>query len=420
MTSRPESEPFEPISAMAKSRHEFGEFGGVNMSIEGSTTFTVMAPEVMPALFHGQRGPREGCYLYGRHFNPTVFALGRQLAAMEGTEAAYCTSSGMSAIAATVMQICKQGDHAVVSNTLYGGTHAFFKHFLSSKMGLQSQYVDIMDLDAVEAACTSETRLLFVESISNPTLAVANIPKLAQIAHRHGAKLVVDNTFSPLVLSPARLGADVVVHSLTKFISGASDIIAGAICSSEAFLLELMDVMDGGLMVLGPTMDPHQAFHIGLRLPHLGIRMQEHARRAQVFAERLDAAGLAVTYPGLPGHPQHQVLKSLANPTYGAGGIFSIDFGTEERANEFMSRLQNDEAFGFMAVSLGYFETLMSCSASSTSSELSEDEQREAGISQGLVRISIGYTGTLEQRWQQMERVLLKLGMISDRATCTV
>jgi methionine-gamma-lyase len=198
-----------------------------------------------------------------------------------------------------------------------------------------------------------------------------------------------------------RYGADIVVHSLTKFINGASDIIAGAICGRTDFITSLMDLHNGSLMLLGPTMDPRTAFNISMRLPHLGLRVTEHSRRAQVFASRLQEMGMRVIYPGLPHHPDHEILKRLANPAFGFGGLFCLDLEQTEKANRFMEILQNEQRFGFMAVSLGYFETLMSCSAATTSSELSEEDQARAGISPGLVRISVGYTGSLEQRWSQ-------------------
>lgn len=407
----PRREGFDPAESLADLRHEFGEHGGVNMSIEASTTFTVLQPELLPRLFQGQLGPESGgFYLYGRHYNPTVYVLGRELAALEGTPAAYCTASGMSAVSAAVLQCCDQGDHVVASDALYGGTFALFHDFLPRKAGVTTTFVPSTDLAAIEAAFTDRTRLLYVESLSNPTLVVADIPRLAEIAHRRGAKLVVDNTFSPMVLSPAQLGADVVVHSLTKFINGASDCIAGAICGSHELINALMDLHTGALMLLGPTMDPRIAFEISLRLPHLGLRVAEHSRRALTFSERLQQRGIETIYPGLPSHPQHALISRLANPGYGYGGIFCVDLETAERANRFLEILQNQERFGYIAVSLGYFDTLLSCSASSTSSEMSPDDQRRAGISPGLVRISIGYTGSLEQRWQQLEDALKRLG----------
>jgi methionine-gamma-lyase len=409
--------PFEPQESLAAMRHEFGEHGGVNMSIEASTTFTVLQASSLPRLFGGEIGPESGspdtggCYLYGRHFNPTVYVLGRELAALEGTPAAYCTASGMGAVSAVLFQCCQPGDHVVASDALYGGTYALLHDFLPAKANVHATFVDVSDLASIEAAFTPQTKLLYVESVSNPTLVVADIPRLAEIAHRHGARLVVDNTFSPLVLSPAQWGADIVIHSLTKFANGASDIIAGAICGSNELIGSMMDLHTGTLMLLGPTMDPRIAFEISLRLPHLGVRMAEHSRRALAFSERLAARGMNVIYPGLPSHPQHGLLASMANAGYGFGGIFCLDMTTAERANQLLEHLQNEGRFGYIAVSLGYFDTLMSVSASSTSSELTPDDMRKAGISPGLVRFSIGITGTLEQRWRQMESALGKMGL---------
>ncbi|MCA9311712.1 MAG: aminotransferase class V-fold PLP-dependent enzyme [Phycisphaerales bacterium] len=414
------SERFNPSESMAHCRHEFGEHGGVNMSIEASTTFTVEAASTMPQIFSGEHGPFSvdagvksgGCYLYGRHFNPTVFTFGRLLAAMEGTEAGYAAASGLGAISAVLMQYCNSGDHIVSANTIYGGTFALLKEFLPLKAGVHTTFVDVTDHAGVEAALSrTGAKVLYIESIANPTLVVADIPALAAIAHRHGAALVVDNTFSPFMLSPAQMGADVVVHSVTKFISGASDIIAGAVCASREFIGSMMDLHTGALMLLGPTMDPKVAHELTLRLPHLGLRMREHGRRALALATRLREMGLAVSYPGLDTHPQHDLMTRLMHPDYGFGGLLTLDAGTVERANRLMEVLQNQHSFGFMAVSLGYFETLMSCSGSSTSSELTEEEQAAAGIRPGLVRMSVGLTGSLEQRWSQLADAVRQVGL---------
>jgi len=405
-----------PIETLAKTRHEFGEHGGVNMSVEASTTFTVMHSDTMPDIFGGRKGPDHGgCYLYGRHFNPTVYNLGKQLAALEGTEAAYCTASGMAAISATLMQLCDTGDHIVSSNTVYGGTYALLHDLLPAKAGIAATLVDISDLAAVEAAITPRTRVLYTESMANPTLRVADVPRLAAIAKRHGIKLVVDNTFSPLILSPIKLGADIVVHSMTKFISGASDHIAGAICADAGFINQLMDLHNGLLMLLGPTMDPQVAFNISLRIPHLPLRMAEHGRRAQLFAERLQELGVTVGYPGLPEHPDHELMSRLHCPDYGYGGILTMDMGTVEHANELLDLLQNRYHFGYVAVSLGYFDTLMTCSGSSTSSEMTDADKTAAHISPGLVRMSVGYTGTTEQRWKQLSEALQRVGAVPEK-----
>lgn len=218
----------DPAGNLANARHEFGEHGGVNMSIEASATFTVMEPETMRRMFTGELGPDRDFFIYSRHFNPTVLNLGRQMAALESTEAAYCTSSGMSAISSALLQLCPAGSHIVASRCLYGGTHALLSHFLPRSCSIRTTFVDISNIDEVrDAIRVGDTKVLYVESVSNPTLTVADVPTLSAVAHEKGVLLVVDNTFTPMVLSPAKLGADVVLHSVSKFISGGADIIAG-------------------------------------------------------------------------------------------------------------------------------------------------------------------------------------------------
>ena len=402
---------FNPEQALIETRREFGEHGGVTPSIARSSTFTVMDPETMPEIFGGVRGPEKGgCFLYSRHFNPTVDILARYLSAMEGTEFAVCTSSGMSAIACTLLQLCQQGDHIVASDTIYGGTHALLADLLP-QFGVTTTFVDPTDPKAFEQAITEHTRVLYTETMGNPTLKIADIPALSKLAKGKGVSLVVDNTFTPMIFSPARLGADVVVYSMTKYINGASDLVAGAICATKEMIHRLMDLHTGRVMLLGPTMDPRMAYDIIQRLPHLAIRMREHSRRALAICRRLDELGVTVTYPGLSSFAQHRLATTLINKGYGYGGMFTIDCGTRERADDLLDDLQNKEDFGYIAVSLGYFDTLMSCSGSSTSSEISPEEQQRMGLSPGLVRFSIGYTGTLEKRLEQIERAVKTLGL---------
>jgi methionine-gamma-lyase len=180
----------------------------------------------------------------------------------------------------------------------------------------------------------------------------------------------------------------------------------GAICGPASLVNSMMDLQDGALMLLGPTMNAKVAFELSERLPHLPLRMQEHSRRALAFATRMQGLGLRVVYPGLPILPHHARLAAIGNPGYGFGGMLCVDMGTEDHANRLMHLLQNTTQFGLMAVSLGYYETLMSCSGSSTSSEMPPEERARAGISAGLIRMSVGYNGTLEQRWAQFERAL--------------
>lgn len=401
-----------PEQALTETRREFGEHGGVTPSIERSATFTVLEPETMPEIFEGIRGPdKGGCFLYSRHFNPTVNVLDRYLAAMEGTEAAVSTASGMGAISATILQLCHSGDHLVSSDTIYGGTHAFFSDLLP-ELGIKTSFVNPTDVDAFKHAITSRTKLIYTETLGNPTLKLADIPTLSQLAHQHGIPLVVDNTFTPMIFSPIKLGADIVNYSMTKFINGASDVIAGAICATRDFVYQLMDLHKGRVMLLGPTMDPRVAFDIIQRLPHLGIRMREHSRRAMAIAMHLEELGAPICYPGLPSHPQHQLFASMMNEAYGYGGMLTLDCKTREKAEQLMSILQNEEKFGLIAVSLGYFDTLMSCSGSSTSSEIPPEDQDRMGLSPGLLRIAIGYTGSLEARIEQIERAIKKVGLV--------
>ena len=328
------------------------------------------------------------------------------VAAMEGAEAGYGTASGLSAIAAVIMQRCGGGGKVVSSNTLYGGTWALLDEYLPKNCGIETTFVDIQNLESVESAMKNGASILYTETLSNPTLRTADIAALAKIAHDHDAILVVDNTFTPMIFSPMQLGADVVIHSATKFLSGASDVIAGIICCSKSFIEELMDLHLGSLMLLGPTMDPIVAFRLSLRLPHLAARMKEHSSRAMYFAEQLQENNQLVMYPGLPSHPDYELFTKNANKEYGYGGLFTVDMGSAERADKLMDMLQNKYRFGYMAVSLGYFETLMSCSGTTTSSEMSEEAQQKAGISPGLVRFSIGLTGAVEERWAQMKEAI--------------
>ncbi len=400
---------YNPEQALIEARREFGEHGGVTPSISRSSTFTVMDPKLMPALFQGLRGPdKGGYYLYSRHINPTVNVLSRYLAAMEGTEAAICTASGMAAISSVLLQLCGAGDHIVASESIYGGTHALLESLLP-RLQIRTTFVDITDFAAVRSAMTARTRLLFTETIGNPMLQVADVPALAAVTKKMQCKLVVDNTFSPLLFSPHILGADVVIHSLTKYINGASDLIAGAICGSRDFIEELLDLHTGTIMLLGPTMDPRVAFDIIQRLPHLPIRMREHSRRAIAMAKMLRDMGVVVHYPGLPEHPQFHLAERMKNQEYGFGGILALDCGTRERAESLMAVLQNEEQFGLMAVSLGFFDTLISCSGASTSSEIDVEDQQKMGLSPGLLRVALGYTGRLDERLEQMKRAVQKI-----------
>lgn len=403
---------YDPERALFEVRREFGEHGGVCPSVSRSSTFTVLDPKTMPEIFSGVRGPdKGGCFLYSRHFNPTVDVLDRYMAALEGTEHAVCTASGMAAISSTLLQICRQGDHIVSGHTIYGGTWALL-HDLLPGMGINTTFVNPANSDAFAQAARKNTKVFYVETLSNPSLHVADLPVLAEYAHERGALLVVDNTFTPMIVSPHRHGADIIVHSLTKFINGAADLIAGTICASRDFIYQLMDLHTGRVMLLGPTMDPRVAFDVIQRLPHLGLRMKEHSRRGLAVAELLHSLGLKTTYPGLPEHPQHWYFQKIMNPGYGFGGMVNLDCQTADRAEKLLDVLQNTFRFGLIAVSLGYYDTLISCSGSSTSSEIPPEDQENMGLSPGLVRLSLGLTGNLDDHLEKLEKAVRAVGLI--------
>eukprot|EP00850_Spirogloea_muscicola_P000888 SM000003S11133 [mRNA] locus=s3:1121063:1122544:- [translate_table: standard] len=279
----------------------------------------------------------------------------------------------------------------------------------------QVTFVDIGDLEEVEGALSiGKTKILYFETLSNPSLTIADIPSLCSIAKKANVKTIVDNTFTPLICSPAKWGVDIVIHSLTKFINGASDIVAGAICGPKALIDQLTDPHSGSLIVLGGTMDANVAWEIQARLPHLGLRMKEQSSRALVFARRLNSLGLPVLYPGLSSHPGHEVLTRLKNSAYGYGGMLGIDLGSKEKANRFMECCQNESRFGILGVSLGYHETLLCRPAVGVADGLSPEEQQKAGISVSLVRVSVGITGSVEQRWAQLFETLVSLRIVKE------
>ena len=393
---------FDPATALQNLK-QFGEFGGVNPSITDSSTYTFLEAESMSETFLGQM---EGCFLYSRHWNPSNKYLAEALAAMDGTETAWVTASGMAAITCSLLQLCSAGDHIVTSVTTYGGTFAFLKNYLP-KFNIDVSFVDISDLESVEKAMRPNTKVVYTESITNPLLQVSDIPGLKKIAHRHNARLMVDNTFSPMILSPAKLGADIVVYSMTKFINGKNDCVAGAICASNEFIDSLSDVNSGTAMLLGPVLDPLRSSGILKNLHTLHIRMKQHSRNAMYLAENLTKYGVKVTYPGLQQHPDHELMKSLQNEEYGFGGILALEFETSEKANCIMKQLQ-DEGVGYLAVSLGYFKTLFSNSGKSTSSEIPQEIQGKMGLNPGLVRFSVGLDNDIERSFQSIKGVLDK------------
>uniref|UniRef100_UPI003217FC4F aminotransferase class I/II-fold pyridoxal phosphate-dependent enzyme n=1 Tax=uncultured Draconibacterium sp. TaxID=1573823 RepID=UPI003217FC4F len=380
---------------------QFGEFGGVNPSITDSSTYTFLEGETMEETFLGHM---EGCFLYSRHWNPSNKYLADALAAMEKTESAWITSSGMAAITCSLLQLCNSGDHIVTSVTTYGGTYAFLKNWLP-KYNIEVSFVDITNLEQVKNAMRPNTKVIYTETVTNPLLQVSDIPELTKIAHAGNAKLMVDNTFTPMIFSPAELGADLVVYSMTKFINGKNDCVAGAICGSADFINNLSNVNDGTAMLLGPVLDPLRSSSILKNLHTLHIRMKQHSSNAMYVAKKLEEMELPVKYPGLISHQQYELHTQLMNQQFGYGGMLAIDFGTEKNANAIMNRMQQ-AGVGYLAVSLGYFRTLFSCSGHSTSSEVPVEVQKEMGLSDGLVRLSVGLDNDIEETFEKIKNCL--------------
>jgi methionine-gamma-lyase len=385
----------------------FGEFGGVNPSISDSSTYTFLSAKTMFDTFEGNA---EGCYLYSRHSSPSNLYLDKAMAAMEGTEAANVSASGMGAITPTLLQLCSQGDHIVSSRTIYGGTYAFLKNF-TPKFGIKTTFVDITKIEIVEAAITPQTKVIYCETVSNPLLEVADIASLSLLAKKYNLKLVVDNTFSPLSVSPALLGADIVIHSLTKYINGSSDTVGGVTCASREFIDSLKNVNNGASMLLGPTMDSLRSASVMKNLRTLHIRMKQHSYNAHYLAERFEKDGIKTVYPGLKSHPSHEIYKNMINPEYGFGGMMTLDVGSLDKANELMELMQK-ENLGYLAVSLGFYKTLFSAPGTSTSSEIPLEEQIEMGLTDGLIRFSIGLDDDIERTYQFMKSCMKTLSIL--------
>ena len=385
----------------------FGEFGGVNPSISDSATYTFLSAKTMLDTFEGQS---EGCHLYSRHTSPSNLYLGEALAAMEFTETANVAGSGMGAITSTLLHFCGAGDHIVSSRTIYGGTYAFLKNF-APRFNINTHFVNITKLEEVEAAINEHTKVIYCEAVSNPLLEVADIKGLAALAKKHNLKLLVDNTFSPMIISPQKLGADVVLHSLTKFINGTNDTMGGVVCGSQELINAMRSVIDGSAMLLGPTLDSIRAASILKNMRTLHIRIKQHSKNAGYLAEGFEKLGLKTVYPGLASHPSHELFKSMMNEEYGFGGLLTLDVGSLAKANELMEMMQQ-ENLGYLAVSLGFYKTLFSAPGTSTSSEIPEDEQAEMGLTDGLIRFSIGLDNDIERTFQAMLNCMKKLDIL--------
>ncbi len=322
-------------------------------------------------------------YIYTRLGNPTSTELEEKMAVLEGGEAALATASGMAAISTSLVSFLKQGDHLVAGDTLYGCTHDLIQGLLP-QYGIEVTMVDVSDLDKVEEAIKPNTKVIYAETPANPTLSMVDLEALSKLAHKHDARVIIDNTFmSPYLQRPIEHGVDVVVHSATKYIGGHGDVIAGLIVSSK----ELVDTMRMPyLKDFGGVLSPFDAWLLLRGLKTLGARMDRHCANAQKVAEFLEKHPLIdeVHYPGLPSHPQHELAKKQMD---GFGGMMSFELKDGLEAGKI---LMNNVKTITLAVSLGCIDSLIQHPASMTHSPIPREERLKAGITDGQVRLSVG------------------------------
>jgi cystathionine beta-lyase/cystathionine gamma-synthase len=323
-----------------------------------------------------------GDYVYTRWSNPTTVVLEKKLADLEGGEESAFFSSGMAAISSAVIASVKRGDHVLATRDLYGETFRLVHDFLPS-FGVRTSLVEATDPDAILGGVRENTRVLYVETPTNPTLKVVDIRKAAKAAHSVGALLLVDSTFaSPLGQRPIALGADVVLHSATKYLGGHSDVTAGAAVGSRTQIRLIKKMRN----LLGGTLDPHAAFLVLRGIKTLSIRMQRHNENAMALAKFLAAHERVarVNYPGLEGHPQHGLARRQME---GYGGMLSFELkGSMKEATGFTESLR----VATLGASLGAVETLVVQPAGMTHTQLSPEERRRVGISDTLIRVSVG------------------------------
>ncbi len=359
--------------------HHADPTGAVTVPIYQTSTFQFRDAAHGAALFAG----REKGFIYTRLGNPTVHALEEAVADLEHADGAVATSSGMGAVSTVFLALLEQGAHVVGTASVYGPSRLLVEEHLA-RFGVRSSFVDTTCLDTVRAAMRPETRLLYVETPSNPTMDVSDIAALAEIAHAAGCVLVVDNTFaSPYLQTPLDLGADVVLHSVTKSINGHADVVGGIVAAKDPALVTRLRAM---MRSLGCNMDPHQAFLVLRGLKTLGLRTERAQQSALAIARWLEAHPKVawVRYAGLPSHPQYDIAMKQMR---GSGGMIAFELRGGLEAGK---TLMNAVKVATLAVSLGGVETLIEHPASMTHASMSPDARRAAGFSDGLVRYSVG------------------------------
>ena len=355
------------------------QFGSATTPIYQTSTFSFKSADEGAKCFSGDS---DG-YIYTRISNPTIDALERQLAILENGFGGIAVSSGMAAVTTIYLALLSQMDHIVSTDAIYGPARGVMeKQFI--RFGIESTYINTTNPDTIKKAIRPNTRILYIETPSNPTMEITDLQACAEIAHKHGILLVVDNTFcSPYLQNPLDLGADIVFHSMTKFINGHADVVAGIIVAKEK---SIYDILRNMMINLGCNMDPHQAYLVLRGLKTLSIRIdksQENALKTALFLENHPKVAW-IQYPGLPSHPQYELAKKQMK---GSGSIISFGLkGGFESAKRLLDNLE----LVLLAVSLGGVETLIQHPASMTHSKVSAEDKQKAGITDDLIRIAIG------------------------------
>lgn len=353
--------------------------GALSAPLYQTSTFAFANAAQGAARFAGE----EQGFIYTRLGNPTTQELEQKVAQLENCEAAAATATGMGAVSASVLSFLQQGDHLVASSALYGCTFAFFAHMLP-RFGIEVTFVDMTNEAELRGAVKANSKMIFAETPINPTMAVLDLSLIADVAKQHQLISVIDNTFlTPLLQQPTSFGIDIVVHSATKYLNGHGDVVAGLVCGTEEHInLIKMTVLKD----IGATISPHDAWLINRGLKTLAVRMERHCASAQVVAEYLEQHPLVsqVYYPGLKSHPGHQFIGLQMKA---AGGVIAFEIkGSLEDGETFINNTQ----LCTLAVSLGDAETLIQHPASMTHSPYTPEERAAAGISDGLIRLSVG------------------------------
>lgn len=382
---------------LVHSGHFADEFGSATVPIYQTSTFAFQNAKHGAELFAG----KDKGFIYTRIGNPTIGAFEQNIAELENGFGGIATSSGMGAVSTIYMALLEKDSHFLSTSSVYGPSRGIMENYFG-KLGIRSSFVDTSDVRNIEAAITPGTKILFIETPSNPTIQITDLEACAKIAHAHGAILVVDNTFSsPVLQNPLDLGADVVFHSVTKFINGHADIVGGIIVTkTEELYKKIRPVMVG----MGCNMDPHQAYLALRGVKTMGIRVERAQESAMKIAEWLEKHPKIewIRYPGLKSHPQYALAKKQMK---GPGAMFSFEVKGGLEAG---ITLMNNVQVATLAVSLGGVETLIQHPASMTHSGMSPENRLKSGITDGLVRYSVGIED-VNDLMEDLEQALAKI-----------